>query len=213
MKQIKEKLNLLNDIEESQKRNIHAKDNLHLTLMGQFQERNVLNPMVSLYKEVLIRSLIPKQIEDSNLLPKVLENYNNWLQNVEINEYFVDAWGKIFEYQKNQNLSEKEDASWWNLEQIYYEVVKILKKENQEKPTFAEDEFLGNFRTCFPNVEDISDIHFASKFFHQFTIMYYTVFSYDEKELTSLEKIKLVSIWKEYFASKEKGLIKERVKK
>ena len=43
--------------------------------------------------------------------------------------------------------------------------------------------------------------------------MYYTVFSYDEKELTSLEKIKLVSIWKEYFASKEKGLIKERVKK
>lgn len=212
MKQVKEKLELLRDIEESERLNFISNDKLHLWLGGRFCGRNILFPMVELYKKTLLGSLIPSQdIGNSIYFQNVIESYNRWFQNIEFNEYFIDAWGKIFAYLYKDKEQMSEEASWWSLEQIYYEASQIAKKSEKEKLSFLEDEFLGNFRTCFPSLEDASVVHLATNFFHHFTIFYYSIVS-DSVSLTALEKIYLASIWKKFDERKEQRLMKERVK-
>lgn len=211
MEKIKETLELLREVNQYTERNLknsvmesQKRYELCLKLATYFHQRVVLPAELSNLKEKLLSNLTPaKEEQASDLYKNMIAAYQNWFTDeIVFNEYFKDAWGKIFAYTSCDERICKE-SSLWSLEMIFYEIQKIVKKD---RISVKESEFIGNFLACFPHHEDITVVRLATNYFYHFTMFYLAMCPTEISGLTALDKIELGSLWQ------EAALKRERVK-
>lgn len=224
MEKLKESLELLREIELCETKyntcsNLDSKKRyeLCLKLALMFQKRCITYIEVPEYKEAIkTKFLMPNEKEQaSSLYQNVVTAYHHWFSNgVEFNEYFKDAWMKIFRY---MNLKDdKTTHSVTMLQTIYNQISYLLEKilYLEEKKTgeiisCSESEFLGNFFTCFPNNNEKSVIGLAENYMKEMTLFLATMCPRELVDLSLLDKIELGYVWSK--KNESQILKKERV--